>query len=95
MPEHRAVLFLKNVPPDHDNQIRANAKNLAVEGRMVKFAEREAVRNDWLALRMTIGKDVRCFQKLDVAQAAHRAPLEIGAKDAMAKRRLMDPLQGD
>jgi len=53
----------------------------------MKLAEREAVGDDRLAERVTIGQDVRGFQQLVVAQPADGAALLIGAEHALAEAR--------
>lgn len=57
-----------------------------------QFAQRQAVRNDWLAAWVSVGQDMRGFQQLLVAQAADRTAFAISGEDSLTEALLMQSL---
>src|SRR5688500_11854355 len=89
MHEHRAVDFLENVGSHFDLQVRCHAENVRVEGGMVEFAKRQAIRHDRLAPWMPVWENVGCIQKLLMAQSADSAAPSIRSYNTHAKPLLM------
>jgi hypothetical protein len=94
MPEHRAVRLVPNPLPDVDDQVGTDAQDVSVEGAVMEPAEGQAVRQDRLAPRVPVGKDVRGVGELRVAQAADGAPLLVGAQDAPPEALLVEAAAG-
>jgi hypothetical protein len=65
--QHRTVYLVEHVQPDLDLIVRPDSENVRVEGRVVKFAQRQPIRNDGMSLRGPVWQDVRGFEKLLVA----------------------------
>jgi len=59
----------------------------------MKFAQRETVRYDWLALRMTVREDVGCVKQLLMPQIADGACSSVRGNDTFSERSLMDSLE--
>jgi hypothetical protein len=64
--EHRTISFSKNVGPDFHLQIGSHAQDVRVEGGVMKLAQRQTVRHNWLSSRVTVGKNVGGIEKLAV-----------------------------
>src|SRR5438876_11706455 len=62
MLKHRPVDFLQHVEAHGDLEVGRDADEVAVEGGVVKLAEREAVRNHRLSQGMTVREDVGGLQ---------------------------------
>jgi len=56
--QHWPVGLAQDVDAHLDHQIRSNAEDVPVKGRMVQLTQRNSVRHDGLTLRMAIGKDM-------------------------------------
>ena len=92
MLKHRPVDFLQHVEAHGDLEVGRDADEVAVEGRVVELAEREAVGNDRLPQRMAVREDVSGFQQLVMAEPADGAALLVGAEHALAKAPLVQAL---
>ena len=57
MAQHRAIGLVQDSRRHVNHQVGIDADEMAIECRMVEFAEREAVRNDWLAARVPVGQE--------------------------------------
>src|SRR6266496_2422031 len=56
--EHGAVDLIKDVSSNVDPQVRRDAENVGVEGRVVKLAERKPIANGRFTLGMSVWQDV-------------------------------------
>ena len=90
--EHRAVVFLKDVAAHLDRVVGSNAKEEAVERRMVQLAESDAVLDDGLPARLSVGDDVRGVQEFVVPQPAQRALLPIRFEHSLPEAALVQAL---
>jgi hypothetical protein len=95
MKQHGTVLLIEDVPTDLDDAGRRDADEIAVEGSMVKLAERKAVAHCSNAARVAIGHDVSRIEKLPVSEPAHSARVSIGTQDALAEGCLVESLKDD
>ena len=59
VPQHRPVRFLENVESDLYAIVRPDTQDVAVEGGVMKFAERQTVWHDREALWMSVREYVR------------------------------------
>lgn len=89
MLKHWAVSFAQDVNAQFNGQVWTNPEHVAIKGRVMKFAKGKSVRNNGLAQRMTIRKDVCRFQELFVTQSADCAAFLIGAQDSLSEALLM------
>jgi len=92
--EHRAVRLVPDLLADVDDQVGADTQDVGVEGAVMEPAEGQAVRQDGLAPRVPVRKDVRGVEELRVAQAADRAPLLVRAQDAPPEALLVEAPAG-
>src|SRR5262245_21437188 len=56
--EHRPVFLTEDVASSLDHQVRPNAQDLSIEGRVVQRAEREAVRDHRHSARMAVRENM-------------------------------------
>src|SRR5882724_4296950 len=70
--EHGAVRLVKNGGRYVNHEIGVDADQMSVECRVVELAQRQAVRHDGLAARVSIGQDVSGLEEFLVAQPADR-----------------------
>jgi len=56
--EHRTILLLKDVIPDYNCIIRANAKKVLIKCSVVEFAERQAICDNRIAARLVVRHDM-------------------------------------
>jgi hypothetical protein len=73
MLEHGPVFLLEHVSSHLDDIVRPNTNHVRIERRVMKLAERQAVRHYWEALRMSVRQDVRRFEEFYVPKSADRA----------------------
>ena len=77
--QHRAVDLLQQPTLHFDHMIGPNAHQTGVEGSMMEFAQRQAVRHNGLSSRVAVRQDVRRIQELRmVVQTADRAANAVG-----------------
>jgi len=62
--QHGTVGLVHDVASHFDDEVRPDAQEVPVEGRVVQLAERETVRDDRLPLRMPVRQDVSCVEQL-------------------------------
>ena len=92
MTQHGAVGLIQDGRRHVNHQVRIDADEMAIECRMVEFAEREAVRNDGLAAWMPVRQDMRGFQELLVAESTDCAAFAISRENALTKALLVQSL---
>ncbi|MBI3403255.1 MAG: cupin domain-containing protein [Acidobacteria bacterium] len=92
MNQHRAVRLIEHVLPHFDNGVGRDSNEVPIEGGMMKLAQREAVGNGRHAERIRIRHDMRGLEQFVAFEPAHRTVMLIGANDALAKLRLIQPL---
>jgi hypothetical protein len=90
--EHRAVLLSQHIFANLDDAVRPNPDDVAIKGRMVQFAERQAVRYHRFTGRMFIRKDVSRLEELVSSEVAHGVVPLIRIEHTLAKSRLMQAL---
>jgi len=90
--EHWTVVLGQDRRLDLDHVIGPDREEEAVEGGVMKLAERYAVADDRVALRMAVGRDVGGVQELLVTQAAERASCLVSAQNSLAEELLVKPL---
>jgi hypothetical protein len=64
--EHRAVRLAQDIQPKVYHEIRADTEDVAIEGRVVKLAERDSIGHDGLTPRIAVGQDVGGLEQLQV-----------------------------
>ena len=69
-----------------------DAKQVAVERKVMDRAEGESVDNGGDALRLAVGHDVRRLHELALAERADRAPVLVGAHDVELEALLVEPV---
>jgi hypothetical protein len=79
--EHWPVRLPQNIQPKIYHEIRADAEDVSIEGRVVKQAERYSVGHDRLASWIAVGQDVGRLEQLQVPEPANRASLLIRPQD--------------
>jgi hypothetical protein len=87
--EHGAVDLIKEVSSDVDRQVRRDAENVRVEGRVVKLAQRKAIANGRFTLWVAVRQDVRGFEQLRVLQVADGTAPLIRLEHALPEALLM------
>jgi len=88
MLQHWAVVLFEDVLSDFDDQVRADADDIGVEGGVMQFAEGQAVANPWFTFRMAVGENVRGVEEFHMAQSANGA-VAVSANDAHPKALLV------
>ena len=66
MPKGRPIALPKNIRPNLDDIVRAQADKELIERRMVQIAESQSIPDNRLALGFGVGNDMSCVQKLFV-----------------------------
>lgn len=94
MQEHRSVLLLEDGAPHLDHVIWANREEVPIERGVVELAQRQPVRNERLALRQGVPRDMGSVEELLVPETAEGAPHPIGLEHARAKRARETPAGG-
>ena len=89
MDKHRAIFFLPDVLSHLNDELRAYAHDVAVEGRMMEFAEGEAIGDLRDTSHLPIRNDVRGLKKLPVLQSADRTGAAVGFEDVVPEFVLM------
>jgi hypothetical protein len=87
--QHWAVGFLKDGSPDLHNVVRADRKEVAIERRVVKFAEGYPIAYERLALKLGVGGNVRCVKEIRVSKSTEGASLRVGSDDALTECHLV------
>ena len=90
--QHRPVNLLEHVQADLDLVVGPDAEDLRIERGVVQLAEREAVWNDRMPLRMPVWQNVRGLEEFLMPQMAHCAMRVVCREDALAERLLVQPL---
>ncbi len=85
-------MFREQVRSEFYYAVRCDAEQLRIERCVVKFAQRESVRNDRRAKRVAVRQNVRRIQELLSPEAADRAVLVVGRDHPMAECFLVEPL---
>ena len=75
--EHRPVRLAQDIEPEVHHEIRADAQDVAIEGRMVELAERDAIGDDGFSPRVAVWQGVGRLEQLPVSKPADRASLLI------------------
>ena len=95
MLEHGAILFIKKILADFDDEIRTDAEQVSIEGRVVQTAQGDPVREDRLPFWMAVGDDVSSLQEFLVAKTADCTLLAISSEDPTSELLLMQPPVSD
>jgi hypothetical protein len=88
--ERGTVGFGEDVVTDLNHIVRAEAEEVAIEGRMMERAEGDSVSDEWLPSRVRVGNDMRRVEKFLVTQAAERALTLVRLEYPFAKSSLME-----
>jgi hypothetical protein len=68
-----AVSFIQNVWSNLNHIVRTDTHEVVVKRSVMQLAEREAIRDHWLSLRLTVGYNVRRVEELLMTEAAEGA----------------------
>ena len=69
MAEHGTIRFFKNVISNDDNSIRSYTEKKAVKCSMVKFAQRNAILDDWLTIGLIVRDYMGSIQQFPVTKS--------------------------
>lgn len=89
MDERRAVVLFQNVLADLQDVIGTQAHEVAIEGRVMEGAQRDAVSDKWLSCRIRVRDYVGSIKEFLVAQAAKRALALICLQHALTEGSLV------
>jgi len=92
VPKHRPIDLVEEAMRDLDLVLRRDAKQVAIERRVVDLAERQAVRDVGQAFLVAVWSDVGSVEELSVVEATHGAPSLIRGYDSTAEVRLVKAL---
>ncbi len=95
MSEHRSVGLPEDVLAYLDDEIWPNADDVVVESGMMQLAQREAIGDDRLATRLSIGDDVGRVEQFLMPELTQGASTPVRGEDALAKPSLMQSLPDD
>ena len=87
--EHWPVRLAQDIEPEVHHEIRADAQDVAIEGRMVELAERDAIGDDGFSPRVAVWQDVGRLEQLPVSKPADRASLLIRPQHPLPERLLV------
>lgn len=79
---------------DFHGVIGSNCNDMAIESRMVQFAERNPVRDNWFTTRIRIRNNMRRLEEFLVSESADCAMLSICSHDILAKPLLVKSPSG-
>lgn len=93
--EHGSIDLVTKVRSKLHDEIGPDSQEVFVKGRVVEFAQCQAVRDQGLTHWIAVGDDVRGIQKFDMSKAANCAAGLISSKDALTEAHLMEACEGD
>ena len=88
--QHWPIALCENVFSDLDNKIRSNREKESIERRVMEFAERYAIFDQWFALRVRVGNDVSSIQQFFMPEPTQCALLAICVDHTLPERSLVD-----
>jgi hypothetical protein len=89
-----AIVFVEDVAPNLDDEVRPDPDHVAIERPVMDRAHGHSIGNDWLAA-FRILLDVRGVEEFRVAKSAQRALRVVSHQNALAKYRLMKSTTND
>ena len=95
MDQHRSIGFLQDVTPNFNHEVRPDTDEIPVERSVMQTAQGSTIADCGHAQRISVGHDVRGFQKLVTLQPADCAVVLVRSNDAFAKLSLMKALTKD
>ena len=89
MTEHRPILLFKDIAMNLDHEVGPNTEDVSIKCGVMNLAERETIRHNGIALRVTIRKDVRGLEQFGMTKPTHRAAFPIRCQNSRSKLLLM------